>query len=194
MPYLPEPMQLLIKRDPDKALVTMSTAEGMKTVREARDQYLLKLGSQKGAATVANAQQLEQFGVPKELIDGFLKSPTASNFNKLNQALPDKHPFRMSQDELQAASTHGETFYPAMGVMSPKGEGHVLQKKAEDAIANPEGHAPKTRTIQRGSKNVNQEFKDGEWVDVGSGPKFNPAYKPPSGYEVDPDDPSQLRP
>jgi hypothetical protein len=194
MPYLPEPMRLLIQRDPDKALTTMATAEGLKTVQNARDQYLLKLGSQKGAATVGNAQQLEQFGVPKELIDGFLKSPTASNFNKLNQALPEKHPFRMSPDEMQAAATHGETFYPAMGVMSPKGEGEVLKKKAEDQIANPEGHAPKTRTIQRGSQNVNQEFKGGEWVDVGSGPKFNPAYKPPSGYEVDPDNPGELRP
>ncbi len=33
---------------------------------------------------------------------------------------------------------------------------------------------PKTREIQRGDKNVTQEWRNGEWVDVSSGPKWNP--------------------
>jgi hypothetical protein len=57
---------------------------------------------------------------------------TASLFNKIQDALPDNSPVKMSEAERQAVRQDGELFYSGLGIASPKTEQDILKKRAED--------------------------------------------------------------
>lgn len=65
----------------------------------------------------------------------------------------------------------------------------------------PPPRPPMTRTVQRGTETVTEEFVDGQWKEIGRGPKFQPPRteptaqpKPPTGFRWKADSPGELEP
>jgi len=134
MPYLPAPMQLMAKNDPAAFMKFVGTEGGMKEIETAHQQYLLKSSTDKARLTMASVQAhpaaLVAAGVPQEKIAAFLKSPSASTFGAINDALPASSPSKMSADEMQAANAH-KPFYQALGMLSPEDEAAIKVKQGE---------------------------------------------------------------
>lgn len=127
LPYLPAPMQYLAKADTAAFIKTLGTAEGIKAVDAAKNQFFLQTASQKARTLMMGADHL---GVPPELIAELQKTPTASTFLRLEQAATDSR-VKFSPDEIAAINAHPDIFYPSLKLMSPKGEEAVAEDKAK---------------------------------------------------------------
>jgi hypothetical protein len=129
MPYMPEPMQVQAKMDPQGFLKTLGSAEGIKALDAAKSQFNLRTATQKAQMILTHAQQ---FGIPDELVQEYQKNPTASLFLKMERMSNDPR-VRFSPDEQTAVTTHADIFYQPLGMMSPKGEEAIREDKAKKA-------------------------------------------------------------
>lgn len=131
MPYLPEPMKLLAQNDPQKFIEMVG--KDPKALEDARQQYLLKSGTDKARLTMASVKAhpdaLVAAGVPQELIDAFIKKPSASTFAAINDALPGSSPSKLNADEMLTANQH-PVFHQSLGMLSPGAEEEVAKKGA----------------------------------------------------------------
>jgi hypothetical protein len=137
MPYLPEPMKLLAKDNPGEFIKMIG--KDPKALEDARQQYLLKSGTDKARLTMgsvkAHPEALVAAGVPQELIDAFTKQPSASTFGAINDALPGSSPSKLNADEMLSANQH-PVFHQSLGMLSPAGEEEIKKKGTEKADAD----------------------------------------------------------
>jgi hypothetical protein len=167
-------LQAAIEMDPSgrSAMKFVSSPEGLKTVLKETETAALPPIQRKVRTMMQNWQQL----VPKEMADRFNKDGviTESEMMEANEYVRN-HPneryrkIALDDTELQVSSRNRAAVFGVAGILTGDKEQEVLASRAKDAGKD---KAPATRTIQKGGINVQQEYRDGKWVEVGRGPKF----------------------
>ena len=130
--YLPESMKALLKANPDAFWKVAGSAEGLKMMEDAKRQKDVSVASKKATAT---ASLLQQLPVPEELQKAFTDNPSAATFKKVQDALPEGHPAKLSEAQWSAINKdeHSQTlFYNSLNMASPREEADVRKKAAED--------------------------------------------------------------
>lgn len=132
-PSLPEPVKLMMRQNPDAFWKFASSAEGVKLLEHARDQHNLGISTRKATGMIAHLQQL---GLPPELVTEATrgKQLTIATFNKLQEALPNGHPYKLSEEQkksISASDSNSNMFYRSLGLLSPADEAEVRRKLAE---------------------------------------------------------------
>ncbi len=134
MPNLSPALQLLARTNPAEFAKSVGTGAVQKQIDEGNTKALLTSATQKAQITKATILQhpdaLAAAGVPQPLIAAFNKSPSASTFAAINDALPQTSPSRMTPQEMYAAN-HDDHFHQALGMLSPKGEEAIKVKQGE---------------------------------------------------------------
>lgn len=189
MPYLPEPMKLMAQQNPQEFLKIAGTDHGLKAMENARDQYLLKIASKKTAVVM---QHLDKFGLPEDLLKEAQGKTgmTASLFNRINDHLPEAA--KLTEDQLAAAKRHPDIFYGGHGIITPKKEEEIKVKAAEQ-----KGDGALTGVAKAKADLDAGRITDAEYKAIVAKETHIPrdaGSAPPSGYEVDPADPTKLRP
>lgn len=129
IPKLPPHLQDLAKADPSAFIKIMSTTEGLKELHAGYDAVELNTASKKAKPILVGYQHIASPDLSKRITDqGYM---TASQFNDIQDALPESHPAKMTDAQRQAASK-SETFYQSLGVVTPKEEAEIRKKQAED--------------------------------------------------------------
>lgn len=127
LPHLPEPLQVLAKRDPKAFLRFAGTAEGVQTMNRAVDSVELRTATRKVQTTLIGIQQL----LPPEIAEKYAQDNviTASEVFDMQQYLPEN--VRLSDKQLDAVKRSDNVFWTGLGVLSGKGEEDVLKERAK---------------------------------------------------------------
>lgn len=133
MPYLSQPMQTMLKTNPQGFLKFAGTAEGMKALEGAHERSLIEgpTGAAKKMTTIIGGlQQL----APPEMVEKFNKDGRISvkEIRELNELLKaQKSPAALTDEQMAAAEKAGDAFWTPLGVLSSKREGDVLEGVAK---------------------------------------------------------------
>ena len=155
----------------EAALKLLSSADAMKTINGEIDSSVMPTLLKKGQTFKMGWQQL----VPPEMLAEFNKDGqiVASEFLKANEWIkankPDMKALVLSDEELQIVGRNADAFYGTLGIASPKTEQDILKERGK---VDARDKAPTTRTITQGGTEIQQEYKDGKWTEVGRGPRF----------------------
>lgn len=170
--YLPPMAQEMFKRDPDKFMEHFSTADGVKVLKTAEEQYHLSRTEPKLRTLLMSLDHPDELlaaGVPADLIEAAKKNPTHSALSKIDAVLPAGNILKLSDEQKSALGNHADLMAGNLGYLGPKKEQEVI-------AAADKGGAPKTRTVIQGETEKQQEWdpKAGKWVDIegASGPRF----------------------
>lgn len=119
-PFLPPMMRMLAKTNPDGFLKIIGSVDGWKIMKDAETSFYTDLAQKKGAMTIGRVQQ---FGLPAELAQEAMGSPNAATFKKVQAALPDGHPAKLTDAEWKAIDSTPTTqkmFYNGLNMPSPE--------------------------------------------------------------------------
>ena len=131
--YLPPLTQAMVEMNPEEALKHFGTPAGAKEMRDAENQYNLKLATKQASGMIANLAKLD---LPEDIMAGEKKTDkmTASLFNKIQDFLPQGHPYKLSpevRDSINSSKETQELFYTTLGVRSPSSTAEIDKKVAE---------------------------------------------------------------
>jgi hypothetical protein len=125
LPFLPEPMKLMLKQNPDAFWKVAGSAEGLKEMEVAKNRYHLGLAGKKATATLTHAAKLD---LPADLVNAMRENPSASTFKRIQDALPAGSPAKLNDLQWEAINStplNQEMFYNSLGIMSPKDEAAI---------------------------------------------------------------------
>lgn len=126
-PYLPEPVQAMMKGQPKEFLKFAGTAEGMKVMMDAKDRFDMRTATKKVQTAMMGMQQ---FVPPEELkkimADGVI---TASDVIAIQKYVPDAA--KLSDIELGAIQRNDKVFWQGLGVLHGQSEQDVLKRRAD---------------------------------------------------------------
>lgn len=126
-PYLPEPVQAMMKSQPKEFLKFAGTAEGMKVMLDAKDRFDMKGATKKVQTAMLG---LQEFVPPEEykkiMADGVV---TASDILAIQKYLPDAA--KLSDIEVAAIQRNDKIFWQGLGVLHGQSEQDVLKRRAD---------------------------------------------------------------
>ncbi len=154
----------------------LKSPDAQHTIQKEIDASVMPLILKKGQTIQMGWQQI----VPKEMVDQFNKDGrlSASELIRANEWIKENKPemkaLILSDEELGTIHRNTDAFYHSLGIISPKDEGAILTADAKGDNRNPVSRdMPK---MQGGKRMVQrQEWKGGQWVDVGD---LVPFFKP----------------
>lgn len=152
----------------ETALKLLSSPDAIKTINAEIDASVMEETIMpKLRNFVMGWQQI----VPPEMVERFQRDKRISSSELreasdwINENKPEFKGIVISPEQWVIINRNQDASYGVLGILGPKDEADILKERAKDK-------PPTTRTIQRGSEEVQQEWREGKWHDVGKGPKF----------------------
>jgi hypothetical protein len=155
----------------------MQTPEFFKTIEKHADVRTTPIVMQKVRGMVMGLQQV----ATPEMIERFNRDGvvTASEILELNEHLKTNggefSKLALDDDQLTVLARNGKTVFGSLGVLSGDEEQKLIAKRAEKRDA-----APQTRTRKEGGAEITEEWVNGKWQRVSSGPAWKPGEDPAS--------------
>lgn len=128
MPFLSEPVRLMLESNPRGFMKFAATPEGLKALSEAKDKSVLKLATKKAQTGILGWDQF----APPDVVAKYKKDGviTTSEFMDAQQYLPKAA--QLSDEEAEVAMrTPG--FWQALNIAGPGEEADVRKKKLSEA-------------------------------------------------------------
>lgn len=156
----------------DSALKLITSPGGMKTINAEIDSGVMPLLLKKGQTFKMGWQQL----VPPEMAERFNRDGqiSASELMEANDWIKANKPdvakkLAFSDEDIQIINRNQDAFYGTLGIATPKTEQEILKERGK---VDAKDKAPTTRTVRQGGLEIQQEWRDGKWQEVGRGSKF----------------------
>ena len=177
----------LVMKNAEKS-PTLKTALETGGLKAARDLMKTEKGAERIRAEIESAafpairQKLTGLGLAaKELLtpeeykqmmdDGFISPAEAVRINEKAKGHAKYKALALADEEMSLASKNEEATFGMSGYATSKTAQEVLKERGK---LDARDKAPTTRTVTQGTTEIQQEWKDGKWTEVGRGPKFKP--------------------